>query len=179
MKTPTIALALVAALSSGACASTMNVTTTPPGADITVDGKPMGKSPATVKVDGGNAPVAVKAKYQGKEVVKNVPRDQIDWATIGAGAGAGVGGCCALSAVAFGVNLVVPFAGIPISCLACGSLVGGPLGAYFLWGQKPAEQVTLDLGVPAAPAEAPPAGPVPPPPDAPPAPEPLAPATPY
>lgn len=139
------------------CATPMLVSTTPAGAEITVDGKAVGKSPATVQVDSGGAAVSVKAKANGKEVTKSVPKDQTNWSPVAAGAGVGVGTCCAASAGASVITVLVPFASLvalPITCLGCAALVGAPVGAYFLWGSKPADQVSVELGPPGAPAGA-------------------------
>lgn len=132
----------------------MNVTTTPPGADITVDGRPVGKSPVTTEVPSGGPPVAVKAQVGDKEVTKTVQRDETNWGVVGAGAGAGVGTFCTTWACSAVVGVFVPALSlitIPIGCIGCASLVGMPVGAYFMWGAKPPEQVTVDVaGAPAA-----------------------------
>ena len=157
------------------CATPMLVSTTPPGADITVDGKSAGKSPATVQVDSGGGPLSVRAKGGGKDVTKSVPKDQTNWGPVAGGAGVGVGACCAINGAAGLISLIFPPAAF-LGCVGCVALVGAPAGAYFLWGSKPADQVSLEMGVPAS-AIAPAAPqPVAPSTDAPPAPPaPLAP----
>lgn len=124
----------------------MGVKTTPPGADITVDGKPVGKSPVTTEVPSGGPPVVVKAKVGDKEVSKTVQRDGTNWGAVGAGAGAGVGTFCAGWVCSFALGFTpLAVAGIPIGCIGCASLVGMPVGAYFMWGGKPPDQVTIDI----------------------------------
>ena len=83
----------------------------------------------------------------------------------------GVGACCAINGAASLISLFFPPAAF-LGCVGCAALVGAPAGAYFLWGSKPADQVSLEMGVPAsaiappapqavAPADAPPAPPAP------------------
>jgi hypothetical protein len=67
-------------LTSG-CASRMIVRTTPSDADVTVDGEPVGKSPATWSGKSGlpNKSVMVEAKKEGyKDAEKVVERDDLN-----------------------------------------------------------------------------------------------------
>lgn len=152
----TRSLALVPLALLFGCATPMVVSTTPPGADITVDGKPVGKSPATAQIDSGGGPVTVRAKISGRpEVTKSVSKDQINWAPVAAGAAAGVGTFCATLTLSGVIGVFVPvlnFVTCPLGCLGCASVVAAPVGAYFLWGSKPPEQVTVELGSSVAPA---------------------------
>jgi hypothetical protein len=158
----TLVALLSFALVAASCASTMNVTTTPPGAEVTVDGKPVGKAPVSTQVPSGGPPVVVKAKHDGKEVTKNVNRDDTNWGVVGAGAGAGVGTFCAGWLCSFGLGFTpLAILGIPVGCIGCASLIGMPVGAYFMWGAAPPASVTVDVAG-AAPATA-----APPPPSAP------------
>jgi hypothetical protein len=169
MKSALGALVAVFLVVTTGCAHAVQIKTTPPGAEISVDGQKVGTSPATFQhSSSGAGTITVKATYQGKEVTKQVPKDQLAWDAIGAGAGIGVAGCCALSAAATVAGFFVGIFATPITCLACGSLVAGPAVAFVMYGNRPQDQINLDLtkelGPDAPVASDPSAPPAPPPP---------------
>lgn len=77
-----VALALaLSVLGASGCASKMMVRTNPEGAEVYVDGEPLGKSPATWEGTSGlpNKTVTVEARKEGYEdAVKNVKRSELN-----------------------------------------------------------------------------------------------------
>ena len=136
-------LVLGCVLSVG-CAHAVHIESTP-GAEIFVDGQRVGTAPATyTEKTSGAGMVRVTAKKDGRENTVMVPRNEVDWGAVGAGTAAGVGACCAISAVAGAAAFVfLPCAAL--SSLGCGAAIAGPLAGWLWFGNKMPDSVRVDL----------------------------------
>jgi subtilisin family serine protease len=125
------------------CAHMVRIESTP-GADIYVNDQHVGTAPVTYQETTGTSdPVKVTVKAHGKEKTVMVPRNDVDMTALGAGAGAGVGGCLA-SNVALGVaGFIFPpcWFAFPASCVV---LALGP--SYGWWyGHKMPDNIQIDM----------------------------------
>lgn len=128
-----------------------------PGAEIFVNGKSVGHSPATyMETTGGSDSVQVTAKLHGREKSVNVQRSDVDMAPIGAGAGIGAATC----GTGLAVTLVTAFVFLPCAAVtgaaSWGALAAAPAVSWFFFSHKMPDVVKVDLGdVGPAVAEAP------------------------
>lgn len=137
------------------CTHTVNIKSQPDGADISVNGSSVGKSPVSyTESAAGPGDVEIKATLNGKEVVKKVPRDEVNWPLLIL---PGVGTCLTLNMMGFGLNLVTGVFGIPLQCLGCTALVAMPAAQWFLASHTMKEQIVVEF--PAGTAAAPPTTP--------------------
>lgn len=115
-------------------------------AEISVDGKNLGKAPVTYQDSWGlkdsvfqivaKRPDGSQVKMEGKRTVTGSGE------AIGIGAGVGAATCLGLSCMGSGVSLGLSLVGLgilgtPFGCLGCVALVGGPIGGYFLAAKSP------------------------------------------
>lgn len=156
-------------------------------AEISVDGKNLGKAPVTYQETFGfkdsvyqivaKRPDGSQVKMEGKRTVTGSGEG------IGIGAGVGAATCLGLSCMGSGISLGLSVVGLailgtPFGCLGCVSLVAGPIGGYFLAAKSPDTIVVAETGgspgdssggsspppssLPSDPAAAPPPGAAPP-----------------
>jgi hypothetical protein len=152
------AAVLVAVALSVGCSHAVNITSTPPGADIYVDKKKVGTTPTTYTEEtGSSGQVEIVAKANGKEKKVTVAKDKFAPLPIGAGAGAGAGACLVIGGASWVVALVSVVAGTvfppcllgalcpwlsPVGCLAI------PAGAgvgWFMFGNQMPDTVNIDM----------------------------------
>jgi len=129
-------------------------------ADISVDGVPLGKSPVnyTEGFAGKNSSYQVEATLpSGQTVRSEVKRGEMSMGALGVGAGAGVGACLFIGAVATVAGFIIPFGGL-IGCAGCPALIAGPAAGFFVAGQS-TDVVTIDPGLGALAPSSPPTTP--------------------
>lgn len=150
------------ALTHGACATAMQIESTPSGAEVTYLGKPVGTTPMKLDVDAGGmgSSVELTLKKGALQKTVTVPRSDIDMLGLGIGAGADTAACLALTGGGFVFGGLAAVIFPPCALAAC----VGPI-AYlelpvqlFLVGFRAPDKLSVTL----EPATGPPALGVPP-----------------
>jgi MYXO-CTERM domain-containing protein len=118
-----------------------------PGAEILVNGKSVGTSPATYsETTGSSDTVQVTARLHGREKTVSVQRTDVDMAPIGAGAGIGAATC----GTGLAVTLVSAFVFLPCAFVtgaaSWGALAAAPAASWLFFSHKMPDTVTVDLG---------------------------------
>jgi hypothetical protein len=148
-----VSLASIAAVLLAGCVHPMTITAKQEGAEISVDGKPIGKSPATYQETTGAAgTIAILVKDGAREKRILVQKNQPAWEPVGAGAGGGVGGCLGLwvvggcvSGIAAGVFPPCGLVWCPIAVVALASIPAGAGVGWYFFGNKGPDKVDVDL----------------------------------
>lgn len=137
----------LAAFANVACSHVVRIESSP-GSDIYVDGASVGKSPATYQDKGGDKPVKITAKLNGREAEVSMERTEPNWMNVGVGAGVGTAACLASNAVLTVASFVFPF----VACLGCVTItfpfIGG--GAGWFMGKTLPDTVKVNLDAPPA-----------------------------
>jgi hypothetical protein len=141
----------------GACATTMKVESTPPGAQILYEGKPVGTAPTSIDVPSGGMGSTVELTVQKNGLTKTVqvPRSEIDWKSLGVGAGIDTVACLGLSGASAVAGFVLPLCLIGV-CAAPLVYAEVPVQLMFAGASVPSSFTASMEGASAKPPEAPP-----------------------
>ena len=137
------------AFTNVACSHVVRIESSP-GADIYVDGAAMGKSPASYEDKGGDKPVKVTAKLNGREADVSIERTETNWTNIGVGAGIGTAACLASNALLTVASFVIPI----FACGGCVTILFPFVGAGVGWfmGKSLPDSIKVNLDAPPSPA---------------------------
>lgn len=144
---------LVVLTTSIGCAHSVQINSDPPGAEVFVRGQAIGTTPVAWQDETGEqGQVEIVLKRGGEEKTVIIQKNQLAWEPIGAGAAAGAGACLGLGCLGGGaismLGSVFPlacFLGIPLGIVQLVALAAGPGVAWWLYGNKGPEAVTVDL----------------------------------
>ncbi len=151
-----------------ACATMMQIESTPTGAEVIFDGKPVGKTPMALEVPAGGmgSSVEVTIKKGSLQKTVTVPRSEIDVTGLAVGAGIDTAACLALGGGGFVVGTVAAFIFPPCGfapCLAPAAYLALPV-QLFLFGFQPPKTLSVALEPGSAVTAPPPIDGAPPPP---------------
>ncbi len=141
----------------------MQLESTPSGAEVTFEGKPVGTTPMTLNVPAGGmgSSVEVTLKKGALQKTVKVPRSEIDVMGLAAGAGVDTVACLALGLSGSVAAFIIPFCGFA-PCVAPLLYAEVPVQLFLMGFQAPKTlSVTLEPGATPAP---PPIDGAPPPP---------------
>lgn len=137
-----VALALV---TQGACATTMQIESSPSGAEVTYEGKPVGTTPMALDVPAGGmgSSVELTLKKGALQKTVTVQRSEIDWLGAGIGAGADTAACLAIGVGSTAVSFIFPLCGF-LACVAPAAYLELPV-QIFLIGFRAPDKLSVTL----------------------------------
>lgn len=147
-----ILVAPVAALQL-ACATAMQIESTPSGAQVIFNGNQVGTTPMTLDVPAGGmgSSVEVTVKKGTLQKTVTVPRSEIDVMGLAAGAGVDTAACLALGAGGFVAGFILPLCAFA-PCVAPIVYAEIPVQLFLMGFQAPKTlSVTLEPGAVATP----------------------------
>lgn len=161
-----VLVAPVAALQL-ACATAMQIESTPSGAQVIFEDKPVGTTPMTLDVPAGGmgSSVEVTVKKGALQKTVTVPRSELDITGLAVGAGVDTAACLAIGGGGIVVGTIAAFVFPPCGfapCLAPVAYLALPV-QWFMFGYQPPKTLSVTLEPGATPAPPPIDGTSPPP----------------
>lgn len=134
-----------------ACATTMQIESTPSGAEVIYEGKPVGTTPTSLQLPAGGmgSKVELTLKKGNLQKTVEVPRSDIDILGLAAGAGVDAVACAAIGGGGFAASFFFPPCGL-MACLAPATFVELPVQLFLFGFQAPK---TLSVVLEPAPAK--------------------------
>lgn len=147
---PMLLMAMVVT-THAACATTMQIESTPSGAEVIYEGKPVGTTPTNLQLPAGGmgSKVELTVKKGNLQKTVEVPRSEIDLLGLAAGAGVDAVACAAIGGGGLAASFVFPLCGV-IACLAPATFVELPVQLFMFGFQAPK---TLSVVLEPAPAK--------------------------